>query len=200
MDRAYIVEQLKLIVEKLDLDISEDAISKAVGFSEFKVYSKGQLLGKIGEGSSVAGIVMNGVVRSFYVDSDGNDITQYFASEGSICIDEGLMGFPERVAMWESLEESTLMLFKVSDMKDLILGDEHLKTVWIGILEEALRYKIYRENGFLVENATERYLAFRKRSPELASRIPQRYIATYLGIKPESLSRIRSALKEEEEQ
>lgn len=200
MDRAYIVEQLMLIVEKFGLDISEDAISRAVGFSEFKVYSKGQLLGKIGEGSSVAGIVMSGVVRSFYVDSDGNDITQYFASEGSLCIDEGLMGFNERVAMWESLEESTVMLFKASDMKDLILGDEHLKTVWIGLLEEALRYKIYRENGFLVENATERYLAFRKRSPELASRIPQRYIATYLGIKPESLSRIRSALKEEEEQ
>ena len=114
MDRAYIVEQLKLIVEKFDLDISEETISEAVGFSEFKVYSKGQLLGKIGEGSSVAGIVMNGVVRSFYVDSDGNDITQYFASEGSICIDEGLMGFTERVAMWESLEESTVMLFKAS--------------------------------------------------------------------------------------
>lgn len=67
MDRAYIVEQLQLIVEKFGLDISEDAISAAVGFSEFKVYSKGQLLGKIGEGSSVAGIVMSGVVRSFYV-------------------------------------------------------------------------------------------------------------------------------------
>ncbi len=200
MDRAYIVEQLKLIVEKFDLDISEETISEAVGFSEFKVYSKGQLLGKIGEGSSVAGIVMNGVVRSFYVDSDGNDITQYFASEGSICIDEGLMGFTERVAMWESLEESTVMLFKVSDMKKLILGDERLKSVWIDLLEGSLRYKIYRENGFLVENATERYLAFRKRFPELISRIPQRYIATYLGIKPESLSRIRSALKEEEEQ
>lgn len=200
MDRAYIVEQLKLIVEKFGLDISEDAISEAVGFSEFKVYSKGQLLGKIGEGSSVAGIVMSGVVRSFYVDSDGNDITQYFASEGSICIDEGLMGFTERVAMWEALEESTLMLFKVSDMKKLILGDERLKSVWIDLLEGSLRYKIYRENGFLVENATERYLAFRKRFPELISRIPQRYIATYLGIKPESLSRIRSALKEEEEQ
>jgi len=198
MDRAYIVEQLKLIVEKLDLDISEDAISAAVGFSEFKVYFKGQLLGKIGEGSSVAGIVMSGVVRSFYVDSDGNDITQYFATEGSICIDEGLMGFGERVAMWEALEESTVMLFKVSDMKKLILGDERLKSVWIDLLEGSLRYKIYRENGFLVENATERYLAFRKRFPELISRIPQRYIATYLGIKPESLSRIRSALKEEQ--
>lgn len=106
MDKAYIVEQLKLLVEKFGLDISEDAISAAVGFSEFKVYSKGQMLGRIGEGSSVAGIVMSGVVRSFYVDSDGNDITQYFASEGSFCIEEGLMGFTERVAMWEVLEES----------------------------------------------------------------------------------------------
>lgn len=200
MDRAYIVEQLKLLVEKFDLDISEEAISAAVGFSEFKVYSKGQMLGRIGEDSSVSGIVMSGVVRSFYVDSDGNDITQYFASEGSFCIEEGLMGFTERVAMWEALEESTVMLFRVSDMKKLILGDERLKSVWIDLLEGSLRYKIYRENGFLVENATERYLAFRKRFPELASRIPQRYIATYLGIKPESLSRIRSALKEEEEQ
>ena len=83
---------------------------------------------------------------------------------------------------------------------ELILGDERLKSVWIDLLEGSLRYKIYRENGFLVENATERYLAFRKRFPELISRIPQRYIATYLGIKPESLSRIKSALKEEEEQ
>jgi len=200
MDRAYLIEQLKALADKFDLKISEEVISEVVGFSEFKVFSKGEILGRTGDDTTYSGIVMNGIVRSFYVDREGNDITQYFATEGSICIDEGLMGFTERVAMWEALEESTLMLFKVSDMKKLILGDERLKSVWIDLLEGSLRYKIYRENGFLVENATERYLAFRKRFPELISRIPQRYIATYLGIKPESLSRIRSAIKEEEEQ
>ena len=61
---------------------------------------------------------------------------------------------------------------------------------------DELRYKIFRENGFLVETATERYIAFRKRNPELAERVPLRYIATYLGITPESLSRIRSAMRE----
>ena len=65
------------------------------------------------------------------------------------------------------------------------------------LLENALRYKMYRENGFLVENATERYLHFKKLYPELSGRIPLKHIATYLGIAPESLSRIRSALKEE---
>ena len=65
------------------------------------------------------------------------------------------------------------------------------------ILESGLRYKVYREGSFLVQNDTERYLEFRKRYPDLSGSIPQRYIATYLGITPESLSRIRSSLRED---
>lgn len=200
MDRAYLIEQLKALADKFDLKISEEVISEVVGFSEFKVFSKGEILGRTGDDTTYSGIVMNGIVRSFYVDREGNDITQYLAGEGSLCIDDGVMGFKERVCMWEAIEESTVMLFKTDKFKALILSNEDLKTLWIDLLEGSLRYKMYRENGFLVENATERYLKFRKRYPELAIRVPQRYIATYLGIKPESLSRIRSAIKEEEEQ
>ena len=100
-------------------------------------------------------------------------------------------------AMWEALEDVTVMLFDVKDMKDLILSDENLKLLWIGVLENGMQYKVYREGSFLVQNATERYLEFRKRYPSLAERIPQRYIATYLGVTPESLSRIKSVMKEE---
>ena len=107
-----------------------------------------------------------------------------------------MVGFDEMQANWEALEDTTVMLFDVKDMKDLILGDEWLKNIWIMSLEGGMRYKVYRENGFLVETAAERYIAFRKRNPELAERVPLRYIATYLGITPESLSRIRSAMRE----
>ena len=41
------------------------------------------------------------------------------------------------------------------------------KDIWIHLLESGMRYKIYRENGFLVENATERYIHFKKRYPEI---------------------------------
>lgn len=57
--------------------------------------------------------------------------------------------------------------------------------------------KMIRENVFLIENATERYIHFKKLYPEISKRVPQRHIATYLGITPESLSRIRSAMKDE---
>jgi CRP-like cAMP-binding protein len=168
-----------------------------LGFSEFRVCSKGSLIAETGDKANYAGIVMKGIVRSYYIDGDGNDITQFFAKEGSICMDEGMMGFDEILTMWEVIEESTVMLFDVKKMKDLIYSSEKLKTIWIELLESGMRYKMYRENEFLTENAATRYLKFLKRYPDLSARIQQRYIATYLGIKPESLSRIRSAMKEE---
>ena len=199
MDKAYLIKQLKELSDGFGLGISEEAISTAIGFSRFKVYSKGDIVARTGDKANTAGLVISGVIRSYYVDSEGNDITQYFASEAGWCIDSGMIGFDEMQANWEALEDTTVMLFDVSDMKKLIYSDESLKSVWISVLESGMRYKVYRENGFLVENATERYVAFRKRYPELARRVPQRYIATYLGITPESLSRIRSSLKENQE-
>lgn len=198
MDKAYLIQQLKELSDGFGLEISEEAIATAIGFSRFKVYSKGDIIARTGDKASTAGLVINGVIRSFYVDNDGNDITQYFATESSWCIDSGMIGFDEMQANWEALEDTTVMLFDVKDMKELINSDEQLKSTWIAVLESGMRYKVYRENGFLVENATERYVTFRKRYPMLAKRVPQRCIATYLGVAPESLSRIRSSLKENE--
>lgn len=198
MDKAYLIKQLKELSDGNGLCISEDAISKAIGFSRFKVFSKGEIIARTGDKATTAGLVVSGVIRSYYIDKEGNDITQYFAAEAGWCIDSGMIGFDEMQANWEALEDTTVMLFDVKDMKELIYGDEHLKNTWIYALESGMRYKVYRENGFLVENATERYIAFRKRYPMLSKRVPQRYIATYLGITPESLSRIRSSLKENE--
>ena len=196
MDKTYIISQMKALSKKICLDLDDEVYDAVIGFSEFKVYSKGALLTGIGDKADKAGIVMNGIVRSYYIDGDGNDITQFFSKEGSFCMDEGMMGFDEIIKMWEAVEESTVMIFDVKKMKKLIFSSEKLKTIWIELLESGMRYKIYRENGFLVENATERYLHFRKLYPELSGRVPQRHIATYLGIAPESLSRIRSAIKE----
>ena len=196
MDKAYLIKQLKELSGASGLSISEDIIARAIGFSRFKVYSKGEVIARTGDRANTAGLVINGVVRSYYVDRDCNDVTQYFAAEGSWCIDSGMVGFDEMQANWEAIEDATVMLFDVKDMKELIYSDECLKDIWIDVLESGMRYKIYRENGFLIENATERYIHFKKLYPNLSERVSQRHIATYLGITPESLSRIRGAMKE----
>lgn len=151
----------------------------------------------MGEETKTAALVLNGICRAYYVDGDGNDITRGFSIPGTLCMDEGLFGYRESIVTWETLEETTLMFFDIQKMKKLIYENNQLKDVYIMLLENALRYKIYRENGFLVENATERYIHFKKLYPTICESVKQHYVATYLGIAPESLSRIKKALKEE---
>ena len=198
MDKNYFIEQLKSYAERFNINVDEELLGDIVSKATFRVISKGQVISTIGDNTSEAGLVLSGLARCYYIDNDGNDITRGFAPEGFMCMDEGFFGYPERICMWETLQETTIMFCRTADIKKIINDDVAFKDIWIYILEQALRYKIYRENGFLVENATERYIHFKKLYPDLSRSVPQKHIATYLGITPESLSRIRSAMKEEE--
>ena len=174
MDKDYIVEQLVKLATEYNIPAEREVLGELIAMSSFRVITKGALIASV-----------------------GNDITRGFAVEGSLLMDEGFFGYEERMCMWEALEDSTIMLCETSKVRELIHSNAAFKDLWIVILESAVRYKLYRENGFLVENATERYIHFKKVFPNVYSRAPQKHIATYLGITPESLSRIRSAMKDD---
>ena len=53
-------------------------------------------------------------------------------------MDEGLFGYPKSIVTWETLEETTMMIFDVSKMKKIILENDELKNVYIMLLENAL--------------------------------------------------------------
>lgn len=197
MDKDYIVEQLAKIAARYNIPVDKELLGELVALSSFRVISKGALIASIGDETKYSGLMLSGTARSYYIDSEGNDITRGFAVEGSLFMDEGLYGYKEYMCVWEALEDSTIMLFETSKVRSLILSNEVFKDLWICLLELTVRYKLYRENGFLIENATERYIHFKKMYPDVCNRVPQKHIATYLGITPESLSRIRSAMKEE---
>ena len=197
MDKEQIVRQLQSFAEKYAIHIDPEMLGIIISKSTFCVISKGDILSSIGDDTALAGLILSGMARCYYIDDDGNDITRGFAPAGAMCMDEGFFGYEERLCMWETLEESTIMFCETAAVKALIHADSGMKDVWITLLESAMRYKIYRENSFLVESAAERYLHFKKRFPAMFDQVPQKHIATYLGIAPESLSRIRRAMKED---
>lgn len=196
MDREYLVNQLVNIAKQNSVEIDAEVLGMIVNKATFRVVSKGSILQNLGEKTQTAALVLNGICRAYYVDEEGNDITRGFSIPGTLCMDEGLFGYSESIVTWETLEETTLMFFEIQEMKEFIYENNQLKNVYIMLLENALRYKIYRENEFLVENATQRYIHFKKLYPMICESVKQHYVATYLGIAPESLSRIKKALKE----
>ena len=196
MNKQIIIEQLAALAETYKLDLDNDTLEQIVMLSTFRIIEKGTLLRSIGDSTDTAALVLDGMARCYYIDGDGNDITRGFSVKGTLCMDDGMFGYPESLTEWETLTDTTLMTFKVGEIKTLIYENDALKNTYIQLLENALKYKIYRENGFLVENASERYIHFRNMFPEICQNVKQQYIATYLGIAPESLSRIKKSLKE----
>ena len=197
MNKHIIIEQLAALAETYKLGLDNDTLERIVMLSTFRIVEKGTLLRSIGDSTDTAALVLDGMARCYYIDGDGNDITRGFSVKGTLCMDDGMFGYSESLTEWETLTDSTFMFFKVAEIKTLINENDALKHTYIQLLENALKYKIYRENGFLVENASERYIHFRKMFPEICQTVKQQYIATYLGIAPESLSRIKKSLKEE---
>lgn len=196
MDKEYLISQLNMIAMQNNVFLSGEILGEIVAISVFKVVNRGEIIRNITDENKTAALVLGGMCRAYYVDEEGNDITRGFSIPGTLCMDEGLFGYPESIVTWETLEETTLMIFDVAKIKDIILKNDELKNIYIMLLENALRYKIYRENGFLVENASERYLHFRKMYPMICDKVKQHQLASYLGIKPESLSRIKKTLRE----
>ena len=197
MNKQIIIEQLAAFAETYKLGLDNDTLERTVMLSTFRIAEKGTLLRSIGDSTDTAALVLDGMARCYYIDGDGNDITRGFSVKGTLCMDDGMFGYSESLTEWETLIDTTLMIFKVGEIKTLINENEALKNTYIQLLENALKYKIYRENGLLMENASERYIHFRKMFPEICQTVKQQYIATYLGIAPESLSRIKKSLKEE---
>ena len=195
MNKDNITKQLSHIFQKYDVAVGQEILNEIVNLSTFRIIGKGTVIKHIGDSAASAGLVIEGMTWCYYIDDDGNDITRGFSVQGTFCMDEGILGFDSAVTEWETLEDSTIMLFDVKDMKRLINKYDELKDAYIHTLELALKYKLYRENGFLTESAAERYIHLRKLFPEICANVKQQYIATYLGIMPESLSRIRKSMK-----
>lgn len=163
--------------------------------SEIKI-KKGNTLFRIGEKSNYLFFVVSGILRDYYIDDDGNDITRFISQEGGICGGDSLISNEPSIICTEALENCVLMRCPVLDFKKIIENDSDGIKLYVWLLESSLAYKIRRENSFLVKSATERYIDFKCENPGIEKCISQKYIASYLGITPESLSRIRRALKE----
>ena len=125
----------------------------------------------------------------------GNDITKMFIREEEFAVGESLF-LPESLEVFEALENLKSLRFEAKKMKEIIYSDKAALVSYAGMLEQTVIYKMRREYSLQNMQAMERYLQFREDYRDLLERVPQNVIASYLGIKKESLSRLRRNLRD----
>jgi CRP-like cAMP-binding protein len=141
------------------------------------------------------GYISKGVFRYFYIDADANDVTKYFVCEHDFVFSLSSFISKEPSLFYiEALEDSELMCASVADIRELISSSSEWQRIYRNILETTYIVKERREAEFLLCDARQRYLNFLHEYPGFDIKIKQHYIASFLGITPESLSRIRTQM------
>ena len=159
-----------------------------------KIPAKTTLL-ECGDVSKYQYIVLNGCLRLFIIKEDGSEVTvQFFFENQTVAsMESAFTGKPGRMYL-ESIEDSEVVLVSLKDWKELFERYHQFDNVLIRFLQKRLLYYADLYTSFILKTPEQRYEKLVNENPEIIERVPHYYIASYLGITPVSLSRIRSRL------
>ncbi len=176
--------------------IPEDEWIKTIPSLKLLRLKKNEYLIRTDEKPDKLGYILKGIFRVFYTTETGDERTLVFRNENHFIA--AYSAFLENTESWYSIqavEESLVIYLTLGEYNKLMAGHPCWRALSKKYTEDLFIEKEIRERQFLSEDAATRYLNFRKRYPGYEERIPQYYIASYLGITPEALSRIRKNLQ-----
>jgi CRP-like cAMP-binding protein len=189
-DRLY--NHLKKIVP-----ITEKDVELMMSYAKITKLKKKSFLFQEGEIARHVGFVNQGVLRYYYTDEHGEEHIIYFAQEewwiGDLNSFYGQVPTPYYL---QALENTELFLFTRENFdrvrSSIPAYDEYVKVRHA----KATAARLDTMMSLRAEHAEDRYEKLLKSFPDIFQRVPQHYIASYLGIKPQSLSRIRKIISE----
>lgn len=183
-------------IEK-EIKLSETDKELIVSLVRERKIKKGQFLSHEGAISRCTNFVIEGSIRTYFIDLNGQEHIVQFAIEGWWISD--LNSFIMQVP-------ATFNVQAIEDSTVLELAYENLELLYEKIPKLERYFRILTQRAFvafqqrIIQNismtAEDRYLSFVKKYPKIEVRIPQRLVASYLGISPEFLSKIKKRLKE----
>jgi CRP-like cAMP-binding protein len=184
------MEPLHHLFEQIKL--TDDHYRQFMDGSTAVTLRKKQLLIKENTVCSFMGYVETGVLRSILV-KDGEEFTSDFFFEGSfVCVYTSFNTQTPAVVSIEAIGPATVRCISHTRFNQLLNTSSDWYKLGKYIADSFFFKKCIRESSLLQDSAVERYRLLLKTFPAIEQLVTQRHIASYLGIKPESLSRIKS--------
>ena len=177
--------------------LEQDEINAIVAQIPIKTYTAGEILLREGMISRVSYFNLKGCVRLYYL-ADGEEKTTFFYTENEFIT--SLRSFTSNSPAdhyLECLEDCTLALIPYGVEKELLSRFPKLETFSRIILEQELANYQEMLANYIMSSPEQRYLNLLRNSPTLLQRVPLYQLASYIGVKAESLSRIRNRISKQ---
>ncbi|WP_339205723.1 Crp/Fnr family transcriptional regulator [Paenibacillus sp. FSL K6-3182] len=155
-------------------------------------YKKGTILLRQGDVPTKCYFVLKGIVRQYLIDEAGKEVTSnFFTEEQAVSIFNRHQQNKPSAYTLTCLEDCILVVGELNDEKGMFNKHLQLESMVRIMVEENLGEVQDELTSFIASAPEERYKALLRKRPHLVDRVPQHQLASYLGITPESLSRIK---------
>jgi CRP-like cAMP-binding protein len=179
------------------VNITDDEFAKClIPVIKVRRFGKKEFLVKAGEVENYFNFITNGLIRKYY-KKNGHETNTQISIEGHIILDE--VSFNSRTQsdyFIEAIEPSTVISIKYDDLEELFMKSKKMEHLGRLITVHTMVIKDNWQMQIIKMTPRERFLAFITKNPELLQRVPQKYLASFLNIKPETFSRFKHLLKE----
>jgi CRP/FNR family transcriptional regulator, anaerobic regulatory protein len=183
--REFITNLIKLTEEETQLFLSEGQTKRIEAGKVF--INEGEIFDRLF-------FIHSGIIRSFRL-IDGDDYSFFFFADGEFAIDfESYLMNKPTLLFFETLTECTVTEYKKVVLESLFEKIPRLEKLGRWIVERCYLDVHERLKQFQVDDLETRYLKLINKNPKLFQTVPLYHIASYLGVKPQSLSRIRAKL------
>ena len=176
--------------EKVELSKADE--EKIISVSTTKLLRRKQYLLQEGDVWKYYAFVNSGLLIRYSVDDKGVSHISQFSPENHWTGDMySLLYNVPSIFNIEAIENSEIILIKYEDFQNLCAEISKLKDLVFSLLQRSFAVAQNRINTNISNTAEQRYYEFIKKNPSIVIRVPQHMIASYLGISPETLTRIR---------
>lgn len=176
------------------VEFTDEEITNLISKLETKVIEKNDLLLREGETCKYVSFINKGLIRFYYV-KDGKEYNSGFFQAGT-WVSEYVSFLHKEPSLFyiEAMDSTELFLLSYDNMQKLYSQGKAFERLG-RLIAESLFYAYFKRNmSLLLDTPEERYQSFLKENCSLLELIPLKHIASYVGVKPESLSRIRKRM------
>lgn len=169
--------------------------SEIFNMLEVKKVRKKETLLYLGDTASKIYIVKKGILKASIVDEEGNlQVTRFVAENGIITSMMSFIDQQPSTLQIDCIEAAELMCFKYEDFQYMSKLYPGLSPAFHRLMLRAYHVLLDEKSRMISRDATERYKKFIERNEGIIDRLPLKEVASFLGIRQQSLSRLRSKL------
>jgi CRP-like cAMP-binding protein len=174
--------------------LSPEEIEAILQSTEIREFKKGDFLLREGQKSINTYFVLRGCIRQYNLSNGDEKTTRFFFEDDWVLSVNEVSENATSLFNWICLEDCTLVSGNEQKAQELFVNFPRLETISRRIVEDAFSKIQKSVLSYYSESPEQRYLSLIKTQSNIIQRVPQYYLASYLGIQPESLSRIKKRI------